>query len=266
MRERRVAVVVEDDPDVRLLIVQVLEQLGFVVHTAANGLDGVDLVSLHDPVVTTLDIGMPGIDGFEAARRIRRRSATYLVMVSARATGEDQLAGYHAGADDFVAKPFSPRVLRERIESLVRRPCALAPGTTAGEREVTDELAHGPLRLRPEARRAWAAEEELRLSRGELDLLEVLMRAGSRPISAHRLALAVRGRTEGDLPEAAVRAAEIRIEQLAGALGHRADGTPRIEHVAGGGYRLAEADDPRAAFDGATRPGASQLARSAGSA
>ncbi|MCS5716797.1 response regulator transcription factor [Herbiconiux sp. CPCC 205763] len=120
--ERRVAVIIEDDADIRHLLETVLTQAGFEVVATGNGLDGVQAVRAYDPTVTTLDVSMPGIDGFEAAKRIRAFSNTYLVMLTARDEEIDTLQGLEAGADDYLTKPFRPRELRARIEAMMRRP------------------------------------------------------------------------------------------------------------------------------------------------
>ncbi|GAA2239474.1 response regulator transcription factor [Herbiconiux moechotypicola] len=120
--ERRVAVIIEDDADIRHLLETVLSQAGFEVIATGNGLDGVQAVRAYDPMVTTLDVSMPGIDGFEAAKRIRQFSNTYLVMLTARDEEIDTLQGLEAGADDYLTKPFRPRELRARVEAMMRRP------------------------------------------------------------------------------------------------------------------------------------------------
>lgn len=120
--ERRVAVIIEDDADIRHLLETVLTQAGFEVIATGNGLDGVQAVRAYDPMVTTLDVSMPGIDGFEAAKRIRTFSNTYLVMLTARDEEIDTLQGLEAGADDYLTKPFRPRELRARVEAMMRRP------------------------------------------------------------------------------------------------------------------------------------------------
>ena len=117
----RMAVVIEDDPDIRGLLVEVLEQAGFETHTAGNGLDGVEQVRRYRPVLTTLDVSMPGIDGFEAAKRIRAFSGTYLIMLTARGDEIDTLMGLESGADDYMVKPFRPRELRARVDAMRRR-------------------------------------------------------------------------------------------------------------------------------------------------
>jgi len=117
----RMAVIIEDDPDIRGLLVEVLELAGFETHTAGNGLDGVEQVRRYRPVLTTLDVSMPGIDGFEAAKRIRAFSGTYLIMLTARGDEIDTLMGLESGADDYMVKPFRPRELRARVDAMRRR-------------------------------------------------------------------------------------------------------------------------------------------------
>ncbi|KAE8764178.1 response regulator transcription factor [Georgenia thermotolerans] len=129
--EPRTAVVVEDDGDIRDLLVSVLTQAGFAVHAAATGTAGVELVRDHSPLVTTLDVSLPDIDGFEVARRVRTFSETYIVMLTARDEEIDTLMGLDAGADDYVTKPFRPRELRARIQAMLRRPRRLAGAAPA---------------------------------------------------------------------------------------------------------------------------------------
>ena len=137
-----------------------------MVHPAGTGLDGIELVREHDPIVTTLDVSMPGMDGFETAKRIRAFSHTYLVMLTARADEIDTLQGLQSGADDYITKPFRPRELRARIEAMLRRPRAMDAGAESGAAPsrpprrmpaapaVAGWLEHRGLRLHP-AMRAW---------------------------------------------------------------------------------------------------------------
>ncbi|WP_345788777.1 response regulator transcription factor [Cryobacterium arcticum] len=120
--------IIEDDADIRHLLEAVLTQAGFDAIATSNGLDGIRAVRAYDPIVTTLDVSMPGMDGFETAKRIRTFSATYLVMLTARDEEIDTLQGLEAGADDYLTKPFRPRELRARIDAMLRRPrLAVAP-------------------------------------------------------------------------------------------------------------------------------------------
>jgi DNA-binding response OmpR family regulator len=118
----KTAVIVEDDPDIRHLLVEVLESAGFSTVSVGNGIDGVRAVIAYQPLITTLDVNMPGIDGFEAARRIRAQSDTYIIMLTGLEDEADVVLGLGAGADEYVVKPFRPRELRARIEALLRRP------------------------------------------------------------------------------------------------------------------------------------------------
>ncbi|TGO03783.1 response regulator transcription factor [Serinibacter arcticus] len=124
------ALVIEDDPDIRLLLETVLAQAGFMVHSASSGLAGVRLAGQVDPLVITLDVNLPDIDGFEVARRVRTSSDAYIIMLTARGDEIDTLSGLDVGADDYMTKPFRPRELRARVEAMLRRP-RVAPATGA---------------------------------------------------------------------------------------------------------------------------------------
>lgn len=135
----KTAVIIEDDPDIRHLIVEVLEAAGFSTVSVGNGIDGVRAVLSYQPLVTTLDVNMPGIDGFEAARRIRAQSDTFIIMITGLEEEADVVVGLGSGADEYIVKPFRPRELRARIDSLLRRPRATVgntPQATAPRQEV----------------------------------------------------------------------------------------------------------------------------------
>ncbi|HEY4616522.1 MAG TPA: response regulator, partial [Citricoccus sp.] len=102
MDDRRVAVVVEDDDDIRELVVALLGQSGFEVHAADNGTEGVHAVRQNDPVLVTVDLGLPDIDGYEVTRRVRRFTDAYVIMLTARHEEIDTLMGLDAGADDYL--------------------------------------------------------------------------------------------------------------------------------------------------------------------
>lgn len=143
----RVAVVIEDDADIRHLLETVLTQGGFQVITAGNGLDGLEAVRRYEPLVTTLDINMPGMDGFETARRIRDFSGTYIIMLTALGEEIDAMQGLDAGADDYILKPFRPRELRARVEAMLRRPRAMAtdaPATAPAARVAAPAVVTAP--------------------------------------------------------------------------------------------------------------------------
>jgi two-component system OmpR family response regulator len=118
---QRTAVIVEDDPEIRHILAEVFESAGFSTVTVGNGIDGVRAVTTYQPLITTLDVNMPGIDGFEAARRIRSQSSTYIIMLTGMQDETDVVLGLGAGADEYLSKPFRPRELRARIDAILRR-------------------------------------------------------------------------------------------------------------------------------------------------
>ncbi len=268
MPDSQVAVVIEDDPDIRSLVTEVLGQAGFTVYPAGTGAEGLELVREHQPIVTTLDISLPGMDGFETARRIRAVSATYIVMLTARAEEIDTLQGLQAGADDYVTKPFRPRELRARIEAMLRRPRmmgvgdaaaldspaasvpASAPVTTAAvvptaqpapARDVSGWLEHKGLRLHLDMRVALADDAPLDLTRSEFDILHDLLSAGRRVIGKNELALSLRGESHlgmGFVSEHDTRAIEVHVANLRRKLGESASAPRWIETIRGVGYRL----------------------------
>ncbi|WP_172407866.1 response regulator transcription factor, partial [Microbacterium sp. AISO3] len=132
----KTAVIVEDDPDIRHLLVEVLEAAGFSTVSVGNGIDGIQAVLSYRPLLTTLDVNMPGIDGFEAARRIRAQSDTYIIMLTGLSEEADVVLGLGAGADEYIVKPFRPREFRARVDALLRRPRAAAPQQTPQQDSV----------------------------------------------------------------------------------------------------------------------------------
>jgi DNA-binding response OmpR family regulator len=149
-----VAVIVEDDPDVRDLIDIVLTQSGFRTVVTEDGPAGVEAVRAHNPLITTLDVNMPGMDGFAVAKRLREFSNTYLIMITALADEIDVVQGFEAGADDYLVKPFRPRELRARADSMLRRPRSRNEVPTGW----TDEPAPASAEAAPAPRQeSWAA-------------------------------------------------------------------------------------------------------------
>ncbi|WP_243728563.1 response regulator transcription factor [Microbacterium sp. BK668] len=249
-----VAVIIEDDADIRGLISEILEQAGFTVHAAGTGAEGIALVEQHDPAITTLDISMPGMDGFETAKRIRAISATYIIMLTARADEIDTLQGLQSGADDYITKPFRPRELRARVEAMMRRPRVIASDLRedpAPDTDPTDPdasaadagwMTHRGLRVHPEMHLAEADGTHLDLTRSEFDILTDLMGAGRRVVSKSDLALMLRGeRYVGGsdfVSEHDVRAIEVHVANLRRKLGESATRPRWIETVRGVGYRM----------------------------
>jgi two-component system OmpR family response regulator len=270
MESVRRAVVIEDDDDIRHLLETVLSQAGFEVTARSNGYDGVEAVRAVSPTVVTLDVNMPGMDGFETAKRIRTFSDAYIVMLTALGEEIDTLQGLESGADDYVTKPFRPRELRARIEAMLRRPRAGAaeapPPAAAPSSQLPTPGAHAnpaPPAASPSAsvpgerlehmgllidlgtRVAIADGQEIPLTRSEFDLLAALMQSGRRVRTKADLAILLRNEayvTTNFVSDADKRGIEVHMGNLRKKIGENSL-TPRwIETVRGVGYRMTGPD------------------------
>ena len=267
MEEARVAVVIEDDQDIRELIEMVLGQSGFEVHTVANGTDGVEAVRRYKPVMVTLDLGLPDIDGFEVARRIRLFSDSYIIMLTARAEELDTLLGLESGADDYLTKPFRPRELRARVGAMMRRPHTADARTNAQAVEqstqpaqpslpvdvpaaenpapvpvMNNSLLHNGLELNGESRSVFLEATELDLTRTEFDLLHALLESGKLVRTKADLVRRLRGDeydTGAYISESDERTIEVHMANLRRKLGDDPRDPRWIKTVRGVGYRLA---------------------------
>ncbi len=139
--ESRRAVVIEDDPDIRGLLVRVLVKQGFDVTQAGAGLPGVEEVRRVKPDLVTLDLNLPDLDGLEVCKLLREFSDAFIVMLTARADELDKLTGLDNGADEYLSKPFSPRELQSRINALFRRrPSPAADSAARSDLERATEV------------------------------------------------------------------------------------------------------------------------------
>lgn len=242
---RGVAVVIEDDEDIRGLIVITLQQAGFTVHAATTGAQGVALVTAHRPVVTTVDVSLPDVDGFEVVRRLRTFSDTVVVMVTARGEEPDTLLGLESGADEYVTKPFRPRELRARVDALLRRAgfaAAAAPQATGPAPEP--DPAHGGLEVDTTRRTVRVGGELVPLTRTEFDLLAALHGARGRTVAKSDLAAALWSDEYGPgarVTEADRRTVEVHVANVRRKLGDSPTSPRFIRTVRGLGYRLEDA-------------------------
>ncbi|WP_454850624.1 response regulator transcription factor [Promicromonospora soli] len=241
---RGVAVVVEDDDLIREVIKVMLQQAGFTVHLATTGAQGVALVKAHQPIVTTVDISLPDIDGFEVVRRVRTFSDTVVVMLTARVDESDTVMGLESGADEYVTKPFRPRELRARIDALLRRsehaasapaeaPAEPDPGTVGRSLEV--DTARRTVRL---------GGELVHLTRTEFDLLAALHGARGRLMAKGDLAGLLwpdQLKYGGQVTEADRRTVEVHVANVRRKLGDSPTSPRFIHTVRGLGYRFEDA-------------------------
>jgi two-component system alkaline phosphatase synthesis response regulator PhoP len=222
--------VVDDAPEIVRLTRDYLEHAGFAVLVAADGPAALKLARTRAPDVVVLDLGLPGMDGLDVTREIRRGSAVPIIMLTARADESDKLVGLELGADDYVTKPFSPKELVARVRAVLRRAqLAQAPPdrTTVGDLEID----------RPRMQVS-VAGRRVELTATEFDLLATLAGQPGRVFTRAQLLDAVHGMAF----ESYERAIDAHVKNLRRKI-EPDPHTPRyIETVIGVGYRLADSD------------------------
>ena len=219
--------IVEDEPKMAGLIRRGLAEEGHSPDIASNGDDALWMTAATDYDAIVLDVLLPGTNGFEVCRQLRARGTwTPILMLTARDSVADRVAGLDAGADDYLTKPFSFAELLARLRALVRRPPLERPTV----------LEVGDLRLDPATQRAWRGNAELQLSTKEFRMLEVFMRRPGQVLS--RLHLLEHCWDYGYENRSNVVDVYIRYlrEKIDRPFGRRS-----IETVRGAGYRLREA-------------------------
>jgi two-component system KDP operon response regulator KdpE len=177
---------VEDDISARHLLVAYLTRLGYRVDEAGSAGEALRSWDAHRADLILLDLGLPDADGIEVIRRVRREAATPIVILSARGDEPDKIAGLEAGADDYLAKPFSTGELHARIRAVLRR----VGGTEAAP---DGRLRLGPIALEPVRREVTVSGAPVRLTPREYELLKVLMAGSGRVVTKGRLLRAVWG-------------------------------------------------------------------------
>ncbi|WP_051159139.1 response regulator transcription factor [Agromyces subbeticus] len=198
---RRV-LVVDDDPTVAEVASSYLRASGFVIDEARDGFAALQLAERIDPDLVVLDRMLPGIDGIEVCRRLRHRSSVPVILLTALGSEDDRIAGLEAGADDYLAKPFSPRELVLRVQSVLRR--------SIDEFTPQSVLEFGGFRLDPSARVATRAGAEIALTSREFDLFEFLAKHPNQVFSREDLLRTVWGWTYGDLSTVTVHVRRLR--------------------------------------------------------
>lgn len=220
--------VVDDDPTLLEIAAAYLTAAGGVVDVAPDSVVALELASARPPDLVVLDRMIPGVDGLTVARRLRETSNVPIIMLTALGEPEHRIEGLEAGADDYLTKPFSPRELVLRAESLMRR-AATGP-------EPGTDVVLGRLRVDAARRDGHLDGEPLALTTREFDLLDYLARRPDRTITREQLLADVWGWTVGDVSTITVHVRRLR-EKL------EADpGAPEIiQTVWGVGYRLSTA-------------------------
>jgi len=220
-----VLLLVEDDDSIGRLVKSYLEQQdGWRVLWLRNGEEAIAEVRRHPVRIVVLDIGLPGVDGFEVCRTLRAHSKVPIVMLTARDEEPDRVAGLELGADDYVSKPFSPRELAARIKAILRR---------SEHRDKTEILTAGPIELRRDERDVTVGGSTVELTSKEFDLLACFLEHPGIVLSRERLLDLVWGITY----PGGTRTVDVHVAQL-----RRKLGSPEsIRTVRGSGYKLVAA-------------------------
>ena len=223
---------VEDDERLAQLVSDALARAGWQVTHCARGDEGEALMRRDTFDVVLLDGHLPGKDGFEVLRDVRRDFAGRIVMLTARDDDIDQVLGLEGGADDYITKPVAPRVLLARLKALMRRP---TPTPSHPGPQALGAMRFGALELNPAAREVRLDGQMLTLTTAEYELLRFLAERAGQVVSRDDIMQGLRGLEFDGLD----RAIDARISRLRRKIGDDADTPVRIKTVRGQGYLFA---------------------------
>jgi DNA-binding response OmpR family regulator len=217
--------IIEDNQDLSIELADFFELQGDIIDTAADGVTGLHLAVVNQYDAIVLDLMLPGIDGLELCRRLRKDAGNWIpvLMLTARDTLPDRLKGFEHGADDYLVKPFSLMELKLRLTALTRRHSGINQQTTLG---VAD------LKLVPETREVSRAGMPIELTAIEFQILELLMRQSPRVVSRQNIEYSIWGDTP---PEG--EALRVHIHHLRNAM-DKSFSVPLLHTVRGIGYQL----------------------------
>lgn len=239
MMER--VLIVDDDVKLCVLIKEYLGREGFEIEAVHDGARGVERALSEEHALVVLDVMLPGMNGLEVLRRIRAKSRTPVLMLTARGDDIDRIVGLEIGADDYLPKPFNPRELVARIRAVLRR-------TQPVEESSPEKDPHKPIRVSDIVMEAGKrivrrAGEPIDLTAVEFDFLEILLRSAGRVVKRDELVRKVLGRDLSPFD----RSIDTHISNLRKKLGHEVKDVERIRTVRGVGYIYASADDVQTA-------------------
>ncbi len=220
---------VEDDAEISELLVTLLSREGFNLSCAFNGNEGLDKALLNDFDLLILDIMLPGRDGLEVLRELRKTKNTPILMLTARGDDVDRIVGFEMGADDYLPKPFNPRELIARIKAILRRVGLDQAGSVS---RTPTTLSTSDIEVRLQSRQVLLKSKELELTNAEYNILLELLNHQGEVIDKAELTQRALGRklTMYD------RAIDMHVSNLRKKLGGTTEGQPRIKTIRGVGY------------------------------
>ena len=232
--------IIDDEPKIVEICQDYLKASGFEVASAGDGLKGLAAARREKPDLVVLDLMLPGLDGLDVCRALRRESDVPIIMLTARVEEADKLVGIELGADDYITKPFSPRQLIARAQAVLRR---------AGKIAAPAIRQIGPLRLDPDRRELQLSQgEPILLTPLENRLLDYLMLNAGHVLTAESIIQHVWGAEGGDrdMLRQLVHRLRSKINQATSIEGAAVGetGLPRIETIPGLGYGLVAESAP----------------------
>jgi DNA-binding response OmpR family regulator len=244
--------VIEDEANIVQVIRLYLEQAGYTVVSASDGIAGLELHAREHPDLVILDLMLPILDGMEVCRRIRAWANTPILMLTARQGEDDRVEGLELGADDYLVKPFSPRELVSRVKAILRRSTInisnavqeVQPGQSTTEKSKAssnDELHFGSLIINLPSRRVMVLGQAVALTVKEFDLLVTLASSPDRVFTRESLLNQIWGYTylgDGRTVDVHIGTLRKKLEAVAGAPHH-------IQTVWGVGYKFVPAPSTR---------------------
>ncbi len=222
---------IDDDAKLGMLLRAYFSRFDLELESALEGDSGLRKLAAFSPDLVILDVMLPGRDGFELCREIRKSSSVPIIMLTARGDVTDRVVGLEVGADDYVAKPFEPRELVARIQTILRR--VQRPSTRSGS------VRHGPLQLDFDRREALLEGEPLDLTAMEFNLLQMLSADPGRVFTRDEILAELRG-TE---PNIFSRSVDINISRLRQKLDDDPSNPRFIRTVRGAGYVFLRAQE-----------------------
>ena len=224
--------IVEDEVRIVRTLRLYLEQAGFAVTAVHDGTQAVPAFRQERPSLVLLDLNLPGQDGLDICRSLRRLGNVPIIMLTARTEEMDRLIGLELGADDYISKPFSPREVVARVRAVLRR--------TRGGLANAETLQAGALQLDLAAYRVWIGGQLLDVTQTEFELMATLMRHKGRVLSRVQLLEAVQGVAHEEFE----RAIDQHIKNVRRKLKEAVGDIPIIQTIYGVGYRLDEVELP----------------------
>ena len=226
--------VVDDEASIRRILETRLSMIGYQVVTACDGLEAIEAFRRTSPDLVVLDVMMPKLDGYGVCQELRKESDVPIVMLTALGDVADRITGLELGADDYVVKPFSPKELEARIRCVMRRASTGQGGGVGAGGSAANVVVVGDLSVDFNRRQAFRADERIRLTGMEFNLLELLISRSGEPISR----LDMLEKVWGYKPERSSdsRVVDVHISRLRAKLEHDPENPELILTARGMGY------------------------------